>query len=142
MSEHALYYTACNNSLLIQFQSQSQYIGSVRTDIQQPRATLPGLDTCTTYWVTVTASYCGRMSTTEPQLIGIKDTTSFELDVLLPEGVTCSDWTKIDPDSKLRDMEMGLQTGTSSCDGNAFQIPCFIGSSWMCSDIDKQATFQ
>ena len=121
---------------------QSQYLGSVRTDVQQPRATLLGLDTCTTYWVTVTASYCGRMSSTEPQLIGIKDTTAYQIDVLLTDEI-CSDWIKIDPDSKLRDMEMGLQAGTSSCDGNALQIPCFIGSSWVCSDDDeKKLTFQ
>ena len=121
---------------------QSQHQGSVRTDVQQPRATLLGLDTCTTYWVTVTASYCGRMSSTEPQLIGIKDTTAYQIDVLLTDEI-CSDWIKIDPDSKLRDMEMGLQAGTSSCDGNALQIPCFIGSSWVCSDDDeKKLTFQ
>ena len=103
---------------------------------------LSGLDTCTSYWVTVSASYCGRMSTTEPQLIGIKDATAFQIDLLLPDD-TCSEFIKVDPDSKLRDMEMGLQTAASSCDDNALQIPCFTGSSWTCSDTDsKRLTFQ
>jgi hypothetical protein len=81
------------------------------------------------------------MSTTEPQLIGIKDTTAYQIDVLLTDE-TCSDWIKLDPDSKLRDMEMGLQTGTSSCEGKDLEIPCFIGSSWTCSDDEKELTFQ
>ena len=121
---------------------QAQYVGSFRTDVQQLQVMLSGLDTCTSYWVTVTASYCGRMSTTEPQLVGIKDTTAYELDVLLADD-TCSEFIRVDPDSKLRDMEMGLQTAASSCDDNALQIPCFIGSSWTCSDDDdKKLTFQ
>ena len=128
--------------MLLKFQSQSQYVGSVRTGVRQPQATLSGLDTCTNYWVTITASYCGRMSTTGPQLTGIKDTTTYQLDVLLSDD-TCPDWIKIDPDSKLRDMEMGLQTAAGSCGDNALEIPCFIGSSWMCSDgDDKKLTFQ
>ena len=128
--------------MLPQFQSQSQYIDSVVTDVQRPQATIPGLDTCTTYWVTVTARYCGRSATTEPQLIGIKDTTAYQLDVLSADD-SCSEWIKVDLDSKLRDMEMGLQTAASSCDTNALEIPCFIGSNWMCSDgDDKRITFQ
>ena len=121
---------------------QTQYIDSVRTDLQQPQATLPGLDTCTSYWVTITASYCGRSSTTEPQLLGIKDTTPYQLVVLLADA-TCSDWIKEDADTKLRDMEMGLQAAGSSCGTNGLEIPCFTGSSWMCSDDDdKKLTFQ
>ena len=121
---------------------QAQYVGSFRTDVQQLQVMLSGLDTCTSYWVTVTASYCGRMSTTEPQLVGIKDTIAYELDLLLADD-TCSEFIKVDPDSKLRDMEMELQTAVSSCEDNALQIPCFIGSSWTCSDDDeKKLTFQ
>ena len=121
---------------------QTQYVDSVRTDVQQPQATLSGLDTCTTYWVTITASYCGRSATTEPQLIGIKDTIAYQLDVLLADD-TCSNWIEEDRDTKLRDMEMELQTAASSCDTNALEIPCFVGSSWMCSnDGEKKLTFQ
>ena len=121
---------------------QTQYVDSVRTGLQQPQATLSGLDTCTSYWVTITASYCGRSSTTEPQLLGIKDTTPYQLAVLLADA-TCSDWIKEDTDTKLRDMEMGLQAAGSSCGTNGLEIPCFIESSWMCSDDDdKKLTFQ
>ena len=130
-----------NNYANIYIILQAQYVGSVRTDVQQPQVMLPGLDTCTSYWVTVTASYCGRMSTTEPQLVDIKDTIAYELDLLLADD-TCSEFIKVDPDSKLRDMEMKLQTAASSCDDNALQIPCFIRSSWTCSDDDKKLTFQ
>ena len=121
---------------------QTQYVDGVRTDLQQPQATLINLDTCTSYWVTVTASYCGRSSTTEPQLLGIKDTTPYELVVVLPDD-TCSDWIKEDTDTKLRDMEMGLQAAGSSCGTNGLEIPCFTGSRWLCSDDDdKKLTFQ
>ena len=118
-------------------------VGSVGADPQQRQVSLSGLDTCTTYLITVTASSCGRSATTdEPQLLGIKDTTSYEFGLLLPDD-TCSNWIKVDSDSKLREMEARLQDAGSSgmCDG--FQIPCFMESSWMCTDDDdKKLTFQ
>ena len=118
-------------------------VGSVKTDFQQPQVSLSGLDTCATYWITITASYCGRSATTdEPQLLNIKDSTPYQLEVLLADDI-CSDWIKVDLDTKLRDMEMGLQAAGSSCGTNGLEIPCFIGSSWMCSEDDnKKLTFQ
>lgn len=122
---------------------QTQLIGSVTTDFQRPQVSISDLDTCTTYLVTVTASYCSQSATTdESQLINIKDTTPYKLDVLLPDD-TCSEWIKMNPDSKLREMETRLQDAGSSgmCDG--LVIPCFMQSSWMCTDgDDKKLTFQ
>ena len=118
---------------------QTQYVDSIRTDVQQPQAIITGLDTCTSYWVTVTASYCGRSNTTDPEILGIKDSSPFELVVLLTD-TTCKGWINDDTDTKLRDMEMRLQAAGSSC---SLQIQCFIESQWMCSDDnDRKLTFQ
>ena len=118
---------------------QTQYVDSIRTDVQRPQATITDLDTCISYWVTVTASYCGRSSTTDPEMLGIKDSTPFELVVLLTD-TTCKDWISDDTDTKLRELETRLQDAGSFC---SLQIPCFIESRWMCSDDDdKKLTFQ
>ena len=105
--------------------------------MQHPQVRLHSLDTCTSYWVTVTASYCGRISTTVPQFLSIKDTVPYQLAVLLQDN-TCSEWISEGADLKVMDMEMGLQGAGSFC---GLEIPCFSGSKWMCSD-DEMLTFQ
>ena len=99
-----------------------------------------GLDVCTSYWVTVTSiSHCGRSSTADPKIIGIKDTVQFKL-MLTLDGTPCNDWIKVDTETKIMDMEMALSGAGQSC---GLEIPCFADSQWQCSDDDdKNITFQ
>lgn len=102
--------------------------------------TLPGLDTCISYWVTITAtSYCGLSATTEPVTLGIKDSIPFGMEVILPD-VACNDWIKENEEVKISDMELVLLDAATSC---SLEIPCFRGSQWQCATIDdKKVTFQ
>lgn len=123
------------------FLLQSQYAGSVSTTTEEPQVPIDNLDTCTSYWVTITAiSYCGLISTTEPILLGIKDSASYQLELNLPEDTPCSDWIKQNADAKIMDMEMVLMdAGTSE----GLMIPCFNGSQWECpGDGDNKLVFR
>ena len=102
--------------------------------------TLIDLDICTRYWVTVTTiSYCGSRSTTEPTIIGIKDAVQFKLAVTL-DGTPCTDWIKVDTETKVMDMETALKLAGADC---GQEIPCFTDSQWQCSeDDDKTIIFQ
>lgn len=102
---------------------------------------IPGLDICTSYWVTITAaSYCGRSITTEPMMLDIKDSVPYVLEVILPKDTLCNEWINQDRDIKITDMEEALVRAGTSC---SLVIPCFNGSEWQCTeDDDKKLMFK
>ena len=114
---------------------QGQYVDSVTTSEQQPQVMIEDLDICQSYWVTITAiNYCGDRSATDPMILGIKDTLPYELNLVLSDTITCSDWINQDTQAKIMDMEKALQGAGSSC---GLSIPCFASSQWQCSTDDK-----
>lgn len=74
-------------------------------------------------------------------LIDFYSAAQYELTVTLgSKDEKCNTWVTEDPETKARDMEMGLQSPVSDCGLN---IPCFDQSRWECTNEDQmKVTFK
>ena len=109
-------------------QSDDNLVSSIRTTDTQ--VIIQNLEPCTSYWTTVTAVNCGTKISSTPQLIGLKDPTSYQLVANLASSVgPCSTWITVNTARKVTDVENGLRLPLVLC---GYTIPCFANSQWSC----------
>ena len=121
--------------LLFLLQSQIARDGSVQS--AQTQITLTGLQTCSSYWVTVAVvNSCGvrRSGQSDPKLVGLHDVRNLDLLVTLPSK-PCTTWITENANTKITDMTRRLQLAASTC---GITIPCIISSQWQCPNDDPQ----
>ena len=99
------------------------------------------LNTCSRYWVVVTAHYCSNSGSTEPTLIGLYESNPYELTLTLGDkDEPCKSWIMKDRETKTTDMEGVLTSRSSDC---GFDISCFENSTWNCTAEDPlKVTFK
>lgn len=117
------------------FLLQNQLVRDGSVQSAQTQITLTGLQTCSSYWVTVAVvNSCGvrRSGQSDPKLIGLYDTRTFELLVTLTTK-TCTTWITENANSKISDLTMRLQLTASTC---GITIPCIVSSQWQCQNDD------
>ena len=114
-------------------QSQLARNGSVQSS--QTQVTLTGLQTCSSYYVTVAVvNTCGvrRSGQSDPKLVGLHDTQTFELLLTLTTKM-CTTWITENANNKISDMTSRLQLAASTC---GITIPCIVSSQWQCQNDD------
>ena len=114
---------------------QSPFSRAGRVQSTQTQVTLTGLQTCSSYWVTVAVvNTCGvrRSGQSDPKLVGLHDTQMFELLVTLTTK-TCTTWITENANAKISDMTRRLQLAASTC---GITIPCVVSSQWQCQNND------
>ena len=118
-------------------------VGSLQTTFLQPEVRLANLNTCYRYWVVITASDCGRSSSSDPTLVELYEDTVNPYDITLTLGDKdgpCVEWISAYPKAKVVDFESGLLGPVADCNLN---IPCFDSSRWECTDEDSaKVTFK
>ena len=121
--------------VLFLLQSQIARDGSVQS--AQTQITLTGLQTCSSYWVTVAVvNSCGvrRSGQSDPKLVGLYDVRNLDLLVTLPSK-PCTTWITESANTKIADITRRLQLAASTC---GITIPCIVSSQWQCPNDDPQ----
>lgn len=106
---------------------------------------LTGLSTCSRYWVVITGRYCSHSGSTDPTLIELNEVNPYELTLTLGgKNDICKTWITKNPEAKASDMEEALGSLASNFTPPCrYDIPCFEGSAWKCTDEDQmKVTFE
>ena len=107
----------------------------------QRQVVLQSLSPCSTYLVVVTAINCGLRITSEAHLLGLYDSTPFNITLCPGENFKCSDWITEDMMSKVADIESVLNSVLiSQC--LVRNLSCYVGSGFICSMDESMATFE
>ena len=107
----------------------------------QRQIVLQSLSPCSTYWIVVTAINCRLRITSEAHLLGLYDSTPFNITLCPGENFRCNDWVRADALSKVGDVESVLSSVlTSQC--LVSNLPCYAESGFTCFMGDNMVTFE
>lgn len=125
---------------MLHLQSQVPSDGSVQS--KETQVSVPDLETCNAYWVTVAVvNSCGilRSQPSRSSRIDLNDVTSFQLLVILPDK-PCTTWITEDTNTKIGDVTTRLGLAATTC---GITLPCpLFSSQFQCQNDDpKKATF-
>ena len=102
---------------------------------------LQGLSPCSMYWVVVTAINCGLRVTSDAHILGLYESTPFNVTFCLEQSVACTDWIAVDVINKLNDVESFLNSAfTAQCP--ASNRPCYRDSEFSCSTDNRMVIFE
>ena len=103
---------------------------------------VPGLDICRRYWFVARAATCAAEAFSEPSIVELRDTDTFEFVFTLPDDEdSCDDdWLK---GANVECVENKLKAVLDSTVCGFIKVGCFDSSAFSCSDDEpKSVTFR
>ena len=102
---------------------------------------LHGLSPCSMYWVVSTAVNCGLRVSGDAYLLGLYESTPFNITFCLGQSFVCTDWIGVDVVTKLAQVE-GVLTSVINKECPIGIAPCYTESEFSCSTDNRMVLFE
>ena len=104
--------------------------------------TIENLDSCTDYWVAISAVDCSSRLGGNPMLVGLFEPTPFKFVISLDENTNCRSWIADNMDEKISGVQGSLRSALdrTSCTGAG--LPCLATSQFVCGTNPSTVNYE